>query len=177
MSSNRNTLGNLGKQLRERRLATGLSQLGAAQAAGVGRSTLIHLEHGRKDIRLSSILSIAEAIGASFGLAGVAPELSERVRLRAEETLGLARRRQAHLEIAVDLALGRASAARALRDARRMVALWRRDRTCSERYVKEWSRILEGGPAQVGAKIRDIDEQWLDALLQNTPFSGSLEAR
>jgi len=174
MSNNRNSLRQLGSQLREKRLAAGLSQLGAAQAAGVGRSTLIHLEHGQKDVRLSNVLSIADAIGASFGLNGESPEQLERLRLRAEEALKLARRRGSHLKLAVNLALRRPAALQALRDARDMVALWKRNRTCSEHYVAEWTRILAGAPAQVAGKIRDIDEQWLDALLQNTPFSRAL---
>lgn len=174
MSNSRNSLRQLGSQLRERRLAAGLSQLGAAQAAGVGRSTLIHLEHGHKDIRLSNLLSIADAIGASFGLEGESPEQSERLRLRAEEVLKLARRRQGHFKLAINLALMRPSAVQALRDARNMVALWKKNKTCSEHYIREWTRILAGTPVQVAGRIRDIDEQWLDALLQNTPFSRAL---
>jgi len=170
------TLKRLGIQLREKRRAAGLSQIGAAQAAGVGRSTLIHIEHGRKDIRLLNMLSIADAIGASFGLQDAVPEQAERLRLRTEEALKLARRRQDHLKLAVDLALGSASALRALRDARDMVALWKRDATCSERYIKAWSGVLAGTPSQVARKIRGIDERWLDALLQNTPFSRALSA-
>ena len=173
MSNPRNTLSQLGSRLRERRLAAGLSQLAAARAARVGRSTLIHLEHGRKGIRLSNILSIADAIGVSIGLDGGSPELAERARLRIEEALKRARRRTDHLKVALDLSFGKPAALRALHDARDMVALWRRDRTCSARYIKEWSRILAGTPSQVARKIRDIDEQWLDALLQNTPFSGA----
>ena len=163
MSSETHNLKRLGARLRERRLAAGLSQSGAARAAGVGRSTLIHFEHGRKDIRLSNLLSIADAVGASLGLeAGVSPN-DERIRLRAEQARLLAHRRERHLALAVDLALGRPGAVKALGEARTMVALWRRERTCSDYYIEEWARILSGKPAQVAARIRAIDEPWREA--------------
>ena len=165
------SLKQLGKQLRQRRLAAGLSQSSAAKAAGVGRSTLIHFEQGKKDVRFSNVLAIAHAIGASFGVQSESPERLERLHLRTEEALKLAKRRQAHARLALDLALRRPHAARALGDARAMVALWKRNRTCSEHYIDAWSRILKGTPAQVARRIGDIDEHWLDALLQNTPFS------
>jgi len=167
-------LGSLGRQLRDKRVAAGLSQLRAAQAAGVGRSTLIHLEQGKKDVRLSKVLSIAEAIGASFGLQSESPQRLERLRLRAEEALKLAGRRQVHSQLALDLALGRPRALQALDEARAMVSLWAKNRTCSAHYIDAWARILKGTPAQVARHVRDIDEQWLDALLQNTPFSRAL---
>jgi transcriptional regulator with XRE-family HTH domain len=160
----------LGQHLRERRKAAGLSQVQAADAAGIGRSTLLHLEHGRKDIRISNVMSVAAAIGASLGLAGEEPEAAERLRLRAMESMKLARRREAHMRLALDLALGRPGARAALADARRMVQVWKKGKTCSRRYIDAWSRILEGRPADVAARIRDIDAAWLDALLQNTPF-------
>lgn len=177
MSPIQNTLAEIGSQLRERRVAAGLSQSKAALAAGVGRSTLIHVEGGKKDSRLSNVLSIANAIGASFGLQGESREHAERLRLRADAALKAAGRRQAHLKLALDLALGRAHALRAVEDARRMVSLWKRNRTCSEHYIQAWSRILKGSPAQIARRIREIDELWLDALLRNTPFSRALSAR
>ena len=177
MSNPRNTLSQLGGRLRERRLAAGLSQVDAARAAGVGRSTLIHLEHGRKDARLSNILAVAEAIGASLGLDAGSSERSERFRLRAEEAVKRKRRHNEHLRLALDLALGKPAALGALREARSMVELWRRERTCSPHYIKEWSRILSGTPSRVARRIGDIDEQWLDAMLQNTPFSAALSIR
>lgn len=170
-------LRNLGGRLRDRRVAMGQSQASAARAAGVGRSTLIHFEHGRKDIRLSSLLAIADAVGVSVGLdAGDPAPDAERVRLRGEQRQEAAARRERHYAIAIDLALGRPSALNALRDARAMVALWKRNRTCSDYYIKEWSRILAGTPAQVAGRIRGIDEDWRDALFQNTPFSKAFPA-
>lgn len=174
MSNNRNSVARLGRQLRDKRIAAGLSQLGAAQAAGIGRSTLIHLEHGRKDVRLSNVLSAADAVGAALGFDAGSAEQLERLRLRNEESRKIASRRWQHLKLALDLALGKPEAIRALLDARRMVALWKRERTCSSHYIKEWSRILAGPPGQVARKIGEIPESWLDALLQNTPFSSAL---
>ena len=160
----------VGSQFRHRRLAAGLSQAAAAKSAGVGRSTLIHFEQGKKDIRLSNVLAIAAAIGASFGVRADSPELLERRHLRAGEAIKVARRKQAHAELAADLALRRPAALRALAGARAMVALWKKHRTCSEHYIGAWSRVLKGSPAQVAKRIRDIDAEWVDALLQNTPF-------
>lgn len=171
MSSTEHTAKTIGSQFRERRLAAGLSQSAAADSAGVGRSTLIHFEQGRKDVRLSNVLAIAAAIGASFGVRADSPERLERRHLRTQEALKLARRRRAHTELALDLALRRPAALRALEGARTMVALWKKDRTCSEHYVDAWSRVLKGSPEQVARRIRDIDEEWVDALQQNTPFS------
>ena len=174
MSQITDSLAEIGRKLRERRVAAGLSQAEAAALARVGRSTLIHLEGGKKDSRLSNVLSVAHSVGASLELRGGPQEHLERLRLRADEASRLARRRQAHLKLALDLALDRPDALRALDDARAMVSLWKRDRTCSEHYIVEWSRILKGNPVQVARRIRDIDEPWLDALLQNTPFSRAL---
>jgi transcriptional regulator with XRE-family HTH domain len=168
-----NILGATGAQFRERRLAAGLSQSVAAERAKVGRSTLIHFEQGRKDVRLSNVLALAAAIGASFGMRAESPEHAERVHLRSQEAMKMMSRRHAHARIALDLALRRPPALRALVEARSMVTLWKRHRTCSEHYIDAWSRILRGKPGQVAARLHDIDPRWIDALLQNTPFPGS----
>jgi len=170
MFSISDSLERFGRQLREKRIAAGLSQVAAAEAAGVGRSTLIHLERGRKDVRLSNILSVARAVGAEVGLSAASPELLERARARDEEARKLARRREAHLRLALDLALEEAKALRSLREARAQLQSWKANRTCSEHYIREWARILAGSPRQVAARIRRIDEHWIDALFQNTPF-------
>ncbi len=170
MFVNRDTLKEIGSAVRERRAATGLSQAAVAKSARIGRSTLIHFEQGRKDVRLSNVLAIASAIGASFGLRPASPEQAERVLLRSEEATKLMRRRHAHARIALDLALRKPAALRALAEARAMVALWRKHRTCSEQYIAAWSQILRGRPQQVAARLRDMDPAWIDALLQNTPF-------
>lgn len=172
-----NKAGSIGARLRERRRAAGISQAAAAAAAGIGRSTLIHFEHGRKDIRLSNAVAMAEAVGASIGVQADSPERLERARLRSAEALKLARRREAHVRLAVDLALGRPSALRALEDARRIVGMWKRDGTCSTFYIDGWSRILKGDCLRVARRIRDIDADWTDAMLQNSPFSLAAVAR
>lgn len=174
MSTERNTLKGLGSRVRERRLAAGISQAGAARAAGVGRSTLIHFEQGRKDIRLSNALAIADAVGTSLGIESANSPQVDRFRARAEHQAKLGRRRERHLALAVDLAMGRSAALKALRDARSMVKLWQRDHTCSEYYIREWSRILSGSPSRVAGRMREIPEGWRDAMFQNTPFSMAL---
>lgn len=169
-------LAELGRDLRERRVAAGLSQVAVARTAGVGRSTLIHLEQGSKDVRLSNAQAVARAVGTTVTVGGEPMKLAERRQLRSEEALRLARRREAHLHLAVGLALGRRESLRALAEARRMVHLWQRDRTCSDFYIKEWSRVLGGNAAQVARRIQEITPDWLDAMLQNTPFSRALAA-
>jgi transcriptional regulator with XRE-family HTH domain len=174
MSHIADSLRRLGADLRDRRQSAGLSQVATAAAAGVGRSTLIHLEQGKKNVNLSSALAIAEVVGAVVGVQNERAEQVERRHLRADEALRLARRREAHFALAIDLALGRSSALRALEDARNMVALWKRDRTCSPFYIDGWSKLLRGDAGQVARRIRDIDPQWQDAMFQNTPFSRAL---
>lgn len=137
----------------------------------MGRSTLIHLEQGSKDVRLSNALAVAEAVGTTVTVQGESPELAERRRLRAEDALRLARRREAHLHFAVGLALGRPAALRGLEEARQMVQLWKRERSCSAFYIEGWSKVLRGSAAQVARRIQEIEPNWLDAMLQNTPFS------
>lgn len=174
MFSKDDSLKRLGRDLRERRRAVGLSQADVAKSARVGRSTLIHLEQGDKDVRLSKALAIAGAVGTSIAVEGESPELARRRQARAEEALRLAARRERHLRIAVDLALGRPDALRSLDEARDMVRLWKRDGTCSPFYVDGWSKVLRGRPAHVARRIQGIEAQWLDAMLQNTPFPGAV---
>lgn len=130
----------------------------------------MHLEQGTKDVRLGNLLAVAEAIGTTVGVQAESADHAERRRLRTQEALKLARMRDAHSRLAAGLALGRASSLRLLDDARRMVELWKRDRTCSARYIEGWSRVLAGKPARVAGAILDMDPRWLDAMLQNTPF-------
>ena len=167
----------LGSGLRKRREAAGLTQVAAARAAGVGRSTLIHFEQGGKDVRISNVIAMAKAVGATVLLQGESSEGLQRLQLRREEDLKLARRREQHLRLALDLALGRPRSAAILERARAMVALWRRNRTCSEFYIDGWSRVLKGDPPRVARSIRDIEPEWLDAMLQNTPFGPDLAGR
>ena len=174
MSGKTDILNRLGSELRERRRSAGLSQNAAASAAGVGRSTLIHLEQGNTNVSLSNALAIARVVGATVAIQGESADHAERRRLRSEEALKLARRREAHLALSVDLALDRPGANRALADARKMVEIWKRDRTCSALYIDGWSRVLKGEAPKVAGRMRGIDPQWMDAMFQNTPFSRAL---
>lgn len=160
----------LGRNLRDRRRTAGLTQADVARAAGIGRSTLIHLEQGTKDVRLGNLLAVAEVVGTTLGVQAESPDLADRRRLRLEEALKLSQRREAHFRLAADLALGRREALRALEEARGMVQLWKRDRTCSEFYIAGWSKVLAGDCGQVAGAMRDMDQRWLDAMLQNTPL-------
>jgi transcriptional regulator with XRE-family HTH domain len=177
MLLNRDAVKLFGQELRQRRRAAGLSQIETAKGARVGRSTLIHLEQGAKDVRLSSAFAIAQAVGASIAIGGEPAELAGRRQARAEESLRLAARRERHLRLALDLALGRPGALRALEAARAMVRLWKTAGTCSPFYIERWSKVLRGEPTRVARRIGRIDPEWLDAMLQNTPFTEVPAAR
>lgn len=53
----------LGLAVRQGRLRLGYSQEGFAELLGMHRTQLGHIEQGRKDCRLSTIVRIAESLG------------------------------------------------------------------------------------------------------------------
>ena len=62
MTDKRYKLGLTLKALREKR---GLSQEDMARTAGIGRSTLVHLENGA-DVRLSKVTAVARVLGVEI---------------------------------------------------------------------------------------------------------------
>ena len=76
----------------------------------------------------------------------------------------------AHLRLALDLILEKPAALAALADARNMVALWARERTCSAFYIDTWRALLEGAPGDAARALAQMDPQWESALMQNSPF-------
>ena len=161
-----------GGSIRELREKQGLSQAALAKAAGIGRSTLVHLESG-EDVRLSKISAVAKALGANVEAVAETRELAERRQIRLQQTIRVQSLQKAHLRIALSLCLGEPAAIRALGDARKMVKLWERERVCSPFYIDTWKQLLDGGPRNVGRALSRIDAKWEPALLQNSPF-GSL---
>ena len=65
------------REMRERRQAKGLSQTEVAARMGTSQSAVARLEAGTSDVRLSTLLRYAEAIGA---------ELDVRLQARDETT-------------------------------------------------------------------------------------------
>ena len=173
MSINRYSIGASLRALREK---TGLSQETVAKAAGIGRSTLVHLEGGA-DARLSKIAAVAKTLGADIEVVAEPKDFVERKQARLRQTVRIQSLQKAHLRIALDLMLGEPTTIKALRDARKMVDLWERDRVCSPFYIKSWKKILGGVPREVGKALSCIDQDWEPALLQNTPFGSLIKQR
>lgn len=167
---------NIGPSLRELREKKGLSQEAVAKAAGIGRSTLVHLEGGA-DARLSKIAAVAKMLGADIEAVAEPRDLAERRQARLQQTVRMQSLQKAHLRIALNLLLDEPSAIEALRDARKMIDLWERDRVCSLFYIETWKRVLSGLPREVGKALSCIDEKWEPALLQNTPFGSLINQR
>jgi transcriptional regulator with XRE-family HTH domain len=152
-----------------------MSQAHLARLAGIGRSTLVHLEAGA-DARLSRIAAVAKALGAEIEAISEPRNILQRRQARAEQNARMLALQVAHLWIAAKLLLNDPRAVAGLEDARRMVSLWERERVCSRFYVDSWRQLLKGSPRDVGKAISGMDERWRPALLQNTPF-GSLVSR
>ena len=78
------------------------------------------------------------------------------------------------MRISLDLLREEPAVVAALEDARSMVELWARDKTCSPFYIDSWRRLLSGSAREVGAALTYMDKKWGPALLQNSPFGGLL---
>ena len=162
----------IGGAIRRAREASGLSQTALSRRAGFCRSTLHSIEHfdGKLDIGLLKVSAAAREAGLVFGIHRQRPQLLER-RLERERAAGRAAGvRERHFRIAAELAIGEAGALERLRDARRMVGLWRKNGACSPRYIEAWSEILDSKPSEVARRLLAIDPEWLNAMFQNTPF-------
>ncbi|MBL8512494.1 MAG: helix-turn-helix domain-containing protein [Betaproteobacteria bacterium] len=165
--------------VRAAREARGESQAALALRAGVARTTLIGIEAGR-GAQSGSIARVLAALGLNLIIGEDqqsklrATALVERklARLQAE---GKGRdRREAHVRLAARLLANEPGARDALKDARRMVCVWRVTGSCSPAYADAWEQVLAGSPTQVGRALISLDETWANALLQNTPFSNAL---
>ena len=166
---------NIGLLLKEIREKKGLSQESVAKAAGVGRSTLVHLENGA-DVRLSKLIAIAKILEVAIEPVSEPNVLAQRRQARLQNAFRMQSLQSAHRRIALDLLQEEPSIAKALADARQMVELWEQKQTCSSFYIETWKRVLSGSLREVGAALSQLDESWEPALLQNTPF-GSLIAK
>ena len=72
--SNKAILRELGRRVRQRRLAKNLSQESLAQMAGVNRMTIVNLEKG-KTTTLLTLVQVLHALGSLDGLQGFLPDL------------------------------------------------------------------------------------------------------
>ena len=60
----------LGRAIRVRRKALGLSQAQACDLAGVGSAFLHELEHGKPTVRLDKVLAVLQVLGLGLELKG-----------------------------------------------------------------------------------------------------------
>ncbi len=67
----KNTLQELGQQLRDRRKELGVSSIAASEAAGLSRVTLYRIEQGEPSVAMSAYLSVIVVLGLSFNLVDV----------------------------------------------------------------------------------------------------------
>lgn len=163
--------------LRDARRGKGLSQAALAAASGAGRVTIARLESGRMgDFRVNTLSRLCEALGLELSAMprNARPSLItaiERERARSRR-LDL-RRRHAALAARL-LAAPPAEAAALLREARARVRRWERDQLCSDHYIARWRAMLAGPARRVALRLLAQDE-WTDALFQNTPWSAALD--
>lgn len=57
----------IGARIRELRVSAGLTQEALAQAAGIGRVTLVRIENGEQSPRYETLVSLARALGRPMG--------------------------------------------------------------------------------------------------------------
>lgn len=159
-----------GAQIRNERLARGLTQEGLARAAKVSRTVLSRLEQRKPSPVQTDVLD------RLFAALDVKPQLPadsllEARRLaRFEQQVKIEEQRSRHLRLALRLAGDRASARRLIGKAKSVVELWRRNRTCSQLYIKRWSALLALPPGELPKAMASLGE-WENALFQNTPWS------
>ena len=159
-----------GALVRRGRLAKGLRQSELARAAGVSRTVVSRLEQGkRRPVQTDVLDRLFQALELDPRLEAASPG-DERRRARAEHQARLERQRSRHLRLAVEIALDRRGAAGRIARAKRMVELWRRNRTCSPVYIKRWYALLALPPGELAQRMSALGE-WEDALFQNTPWS------
>ena len=163
---------NIGQAIRQARKSQGESQQKLAHRAGLSRGTLEKIERfdGSLDVGLLNVAAAVREAGLHIGLFRENPRILER-RLEQERAARRAANvREKHLRLAAELAIGDPKAIARLKDARRMVVVWRENNSCSPRYIEGWSEILAAQPKEVAKKVMAIEPDWLNAMFQNTPF-------
>lgn len=173
-----NTGREIGAAIRAARKRLGLSQADVCRKIGVSRSTLDHIErfNGRLDVGVLKMIAAARQAGLQMGVHGESPGILERRMERARAAAHVASVREKHFRFAAMLAVNDKRALARLKEAREMVRLWVKNRSCSEEFIARWSDIVNREPASAAKRILSIEPDWLNALFQNTPLVlGSLE--
>ena len=161
------------RAIREAREGAGLSQLALSARIGVSRGTVEHIERlsGKVDVGFMKVAAAAREAGLRLGLYRENPAILERKLERERAAVRAAKARERHFRIALQLATRDPGAVSKLREARRMVALWKEARSCSPEYIDGWSRIVNEEPLLAAKRLLEVDPAWLDAMFQNTPFA------
>jgi transcriptional regulator with XRE-family HTH domain len=168
----------LRRQLREARRARGLSQEALAAAGRTSRVTIARLESGNTgDARLGTLERVCGVLGLDLSAAPRGAQAAAETRLaREQERVRRLERRVAHAALAARLLADQRAARPLIEQARAVVDRWEREHLCSRHYIERWRRRLSGSVDRVaGALVRNDD--WQDALFQNTPWSFALEKR
>ena len=166
--------------------ARGLSMRQVALQAGVRPETVSRIRR-RANCDYDTLARLAAAAGLEIGMrpagaaAGAPPDshlLQKARRGEAQERQRAyeARLAREHDRVAAGLALGALGAPDLVR-ARRQVARWVKQGTCSPWYARRWSEILAGKPAEAAARLLALEEGEQKALYQNTPFGFLVGAR
>ena len=162
----------IGQAIRRARKGAGLSRDALSKKIGVSRGTLQHIEQfdGKVDVGFMKVAAAAREAGLRVGLHKEHPGMLERRLERERAAVRAARAREQHFRIALRLAMSDEQAQERLSEARRMVALWKENQSCSPEYIEAWSRIVHQEPFEAAKRMLEADPGWLDAMFQNTPF-------
>lgn len=159
-------------EIQLKRRLRGLSQVAAAKKAGIGRSTSGKIEsQAIGSVAFGTVQQYLETIGLTIEVleCGQLATLQRQL-ARAEAKQRSAQKKSQHIALAVRLD------ETSIAQARSVIALWRRNQTCSEEYICRWTDILEGTPAEIRDRILvALESDWANALVQNTPFAFVLD--
>jgi transcriptional regulator with XRE-family HTH domain len=164
----------IGKALKRARLVENLSQDVVCAAAGVCRSTLVHIESD-KDVQLGKLNKVAGVLGLRIGVDdGSARKMATRLS-RLEVAKRDADAHSKHLRIALRIVLDASEFDRLITNAASTVDLWESKKTCSATYIDRWRELLRGSPTEIAQKVTSaMSSEWGPALRQNTPFARDL---
>jgi transcriptional regulator with XRE-family HTH domain len=163
--------GQIGKLVKSRRGAEGLTQMQLARLAGVSRTVLSRLETGKAEAVQTDVLDrLLKVLAISPRLVDAKAPDDARKQARLEHQNWLEQQRNRHLRLAIDLVHDEQAAQAMIAKALRRVELWRHKRTCSPRYIERWSLLLQLPPRKLAKAIASLGE-WEDALFQNSPWS------
>lgn len=164
-----------GSLIRNRRLAKDLTQAEVASLAKVSRTILSRLEQGKpRPVQTDVLDRIFQALGIDPRVndAQSAEEklLVERRRARLVHQMKLDQQRIRHLRLAAGLMIDPIKTRRQIAQARFMVGLWAKNKTCSPLYIRRWAGLLALPPRDLAGRMSSLGE-WEDAMFQNTPWS------